>query len=434
MLEVPSRLWVPIATRPSSVEFDLSSADRIVVPGDLLTKSVSELEPAALAPAAGRVAGARRATLANGVEVPAVQVETSEPAASNDSDSETDAVRDESQSIEEAAEAERIGALIDAAVPEKLPAQIDALRRAGVWADRWTSPDLLGQLHQCLRRPVDTVICNVLDADPSLPVNAASAEAFGAALVAGVGVLGRLVGAPRVWIAVDESYPPSRWDGVRDAAAEAANDLRIVPLANDYPQADPSLLLYTLSHRKLRPGRLPTECGALLLDAAAAVAVGRALLDGEPMLRVPLAVYDQSRDAGHLLSVAIGTPVRYVLEQLQMQAAGLALHVGGPLRERTITADAIVAGGELGIYALARPAAVSPDPCIRCGWCIEGCPVRIHPPGLLEAAQLEDANLARRYGLDSCIECGICTYVCPSRLPLLQAIRGMRVGDDRVKG
>ena len=52
--------------------------------------------------------------------------------------------------------------------------------------------------------------------------------------------------------------------------------------------------------------------------------------------------------------------------------------------------------------------------------------MRIHPAGLLEAAQADDPELADAYGLAACIECGICNYVCPSRLPLLEGIRTLR--------
>ena len=281
------------------------------------------------------------------------------------------------------------------------------------------------------------MVCNILDADPSLAVNRESARAFGAELVAGAAALARLNGAMRLWAVVDAGEPADVWAGVRDAAAVAANELRIVPLENDYPQADPSLLLYALTRRRLRPGRLPTEQRVLLLDAAAAVAVGRALLSGDrdtaasdesagAMLRVPLAVYDQARDRTHFLSAPVGMRLRDVLAQLELPTDGLDLRGGGPLREVRLTGDCVVAGGELGVYATPREPDVNPDPCVRCGWCVEGCPVRIHPAGLLEAAQREDLHLAGRYGLESCIECGVCTYVCPSHLPLLQSVRGLR--------
>ena len=92
-----------------------------------------------------------------------------------------------------------------------------------------------------------------------------------------------------------------------------------------------------------------------------------------------------------------------------------------------VGADAIVSGlGELSIDAGAVSAPNNPDPCIRSGWCVENCPVRINPAALLEAAQDNDSAMAETYGLDACIECGICSYVCPSRLPLLKAIRDLR--------
>jgi electron transport complex protein RnfC len=62
---------------------------------------------------------------------------------------------------------------------------------------------------------------------------------------------------------------------------------------------------------------------------------------------------------------------------------------------------------------------------------VEGCPTRINPAGLLEAAQRRNLDLADHYGLDSCIECGICTYVCPSHLPLLEGIRQLQKQSDR---
>jgi electron transport complex protein RnfC len=62
---------------------------------------------------------------------------------------------------------------------------------------------------------------------------------------------------------------------------------------------------------------------------------------------------------------------------------------------------------------------------------VEACPVRIHPAGLLEAAQDNDIAAAEWYGLQACVECGICSYVCPSRLPLLPAIRELRADVTR---
>src|SRR5207245_87436 len=159
---------------------------------------------------------------------------------------------------------------------------------------------------------------------------------------------------------------------------------------------------------------------------ATAVGLGRFFLDDEPMLEVPLGIYDRLQAKACLAWVPIGTRLRDVLAAIGISASSHDLRVGHLLRDIHTDGDAIVAWGELTVLAAEshlRPPAAA---CLRCGWCVEACPVQIHPAGLLEAAQQQDLVMADRFGLNSCIECGICTYVCPSRLPLMSSIRGMK--------
>ncbi len=306
---------------------------------------------------------------------------------------------------------------------------IDRLRDGGIWADRWTSPDLLGQLNSCLKRPIDTVICNLLDVDPTVPLNAALAANYPDELLAGLTVLGRITAAARSWIVTDVAAP-SDWSGSLRAPSPqgpAPAGLRVVPLVNVYPQADPSLLLYALLNRRLRPGRLPAELGVLVLDAAAAIAVGRLALSGKPMLTLPVAVRDHARSKSHFRTVAIGTPLVHILRSLGLPPIGqLVVRGGDVLRDIHLGEESVVGGTELLVHASPLEPPINPDPCIRCGWCFESCPTFVQPANCLEAAQRDDADLAMRFGIEGCIDCGICSYVCPSHLPILTGIRWMR--------
>ncbi|HHI68636.1 MAG TPA: 4Fe-4S dicluster domain-containing protein, partial [Planctomycetes bacterium] len=61
--------------------------------------------------------------------------------------------------------------------------------------------------------------------------------------------------------------------------------------------------------------------------------------------------------------------------------------------------------------------------CVRCGRCVEVCPLRLVPTRLALAARRRNWDVARRFHIQACVECGSCAYVCPARIPLTQLIR-----------
>jgi electron transport complex protein RnfC len=326
-------------------------------------------------------------------------------------------------------------AAIKSAADEKTPAPvtdlaslIERMRVCAVRANRAGSPDLLGQLHEAVRRPIDTVLCSLMDAAGGSALSAVVLRTMGKEMLAGIDAIARVTGASRAWLVADTNIINRASALVRKSATNGSSTrVKVVELENDYPQADPTLMLYALLGRKLRPGRLPTETGTILLDGAAAAAVGRAATRGEPMLEMPIEVRDSVRSRSTVYTAAIGLPVRFLLDAAGLRAGELTLRAGAALRDVRVSCNAVIDGaGELSIDAGPFSAPINPDPCIRCGWCVEACPVRIHPAGLLEAAQDDDLAAAQDAGLHACIECGICSYVCPSRLPLLTSIRALR--------
>ena len=61
--------------------------------------------------------------------------------------------------------------------------------------------------------------------------------------------------------------------------------------------------------------------------------------------------------------------------------------------------------------------------CIRCGKCVEHCPMGLMPAKLNKLALAKDyEGFAANNGLD-CIECGSCSYVCPAKRHLTQTLR-----------
>ena len=415
VVEAGATLRIPLSTR-TATRVPAADVPLIHVNRAQLLRIASEGAHRALAPASGTMRALAEATLFSGQRVPAVELSVDHPSKSSGE-----------QIVQTIENAERMDALRTLGRSD-LGTWIERLRDAGVHADRRASPDLIAQLFQAVRRPIDTVICNLLDSDPTACLSAAIAAQFATELVAGVALVARITGATRVSIVADQRLPASWTQSIR--APARAQSARLLFIANDYPQLDPTLLLYTLLSRRLRPGRLPTEQGVIVLDAGAAWAIGRLYLADEPMLHVPITVRDHVRMLSHFVLAPIGMPLSDLLTRLGEDQTDALIRGGDLLRDLVLPRDAVFSGSELVLHTTAPEPDINPDACIRCGWCVEACPTRVQPAVILEAAQLDDIDLAERAGIEACIDCGICSYVCPSKLPLQEGIRQMKSRHD----
>ena len=63
-----------------------------------------------------------------------------------------------------------------------------------------------------------------------------------------------------------------------------------------------------------------------------------------------------------------------------------------------------------------------PDPtaCIRCGNCINHCPLKLAPKEIETAYRLKDPEKLSKLKVNLCMECGCCSYICPAKRPLVQ--------------
>jgi electron transport complex protein RnfC len=61
--------------------------------------------------------------------------------------------------------------------------------------------------------------------------------------------------------------------------------------------------------------------------------------------------------------------------------------------------------------------------CIRCGKCIDVCPMGLEPYLLMTLTQKELYEQVETDKVMDCIECGSCSFTCPSNRPLLDYIR-----------
>ncbi|MBV6653853.1 MAG: 4Fe-4S dicluster domain-containing protein, partial [Mameliella sp.] len=126
--------------------------------------------------------------------------------------------------------------------------------------------------------------------------------------------------------------------------------------------------------------------------------------------------------------IPIGTPLRFVLEEVGIADNLSEVYLGGPMMGMAVSnLDISITKGTSGILAFTDNEVHRAEkvyPCIKCGACVDACPLSLNPSqmGILAKFEAYDEMAANQHLMD-CFECGSCSYVCPSNIPLVQYFR-----------
>ena len=85
--------------------------------------------------------------------------------------------------------------------------------------------------------------------------------------------------------------------------------------------------------------------------------------------------------------------------------------------------DAPVVKGTSGILVVPVVHRSRNLPCLRCGDCLQVCPMGLVPGDLATLVERERWEEFQRQGGLDCIECGCCAYVCSAGRDLVQLIK-----------
>ncbi len=184
-----------------------------------------------------------------------------------------------------------------------------------------------------------------------------------------------------------------------------------------YPAGYERFLIRDELDRVLAPHALPRDVGVLVMNVQSARALCVAVCGETPMIERVITVAGDAVGRPGNYVVAIGTPVAHLLRVCEIdQARAATIITGGPMMGRALEAGAVVTAGTGGLLALTADevAAREEVPCIRCGRCLEACPVGLPVAKIVERPGPEVLR---------CMECGACQYVCPSAIPLVERLR-----------
>lgn len=202
--------------------------------------------------------------------------------------------------------------------------------------------------------------------------------------------------------------------------------LEVAPLEDKYPQSHPTLLTHVIARRRIPPGGRARDAGVLVMPVTIVAALADAV-SGRPRTARVLTVSGDGADRPANLLVPFGTRLAELVEYASPSLRPAAVIAGGPMTGvRILHDDAITTPDLAGLTLLRHAPRSEPTTCIRCGSCMDDCPVGLDPRVLVQFETADGLKPAVAERTAICIDCGVCSYVCPSNLPLAQTIRRMR--------
>ena len=205
------------------------------------------------------------------------------------------------------------------------------------------------------------------------------------------------------------------------------DNIKVVTVKAKYPQGDEKRLIDAITGRKVPSGGLPMDVGCVVDNAGTAKAIAEAITEGKPLYERVVTVTGKGIKEPKNLIAKIGTPFKELIEQCGgFNGSPGKIIMGGPMMGLSqFSIDVPIIKGTSGILVLTEEEVKSQkiSPCIKCGKCLEVCPVHLQPLYISAYALKDKFEEAEKYGALDCVECGACSYICPSKRPLVESIR-----------
>lgn len=253
-------------------------------------------------------------------------------------------------------------------------------------------------------------------------------------IVIGAAIMKQVLGGPRTVIGIEDNKPEAiasmkaAVDRLKQVSSSYAG-IEVAVLKKKYPQGGEKQLIDAVAHRQVKSMGLPIDVGAVVQNVATSLAVYDAVMKNMPLVTNTLTVTGDCLPADRQKNwlFRIGVPFSFIMEQTGgMPEDAVKVISGGPMMGKAISnLDATTVKGSSSIlYLTAAQTVRKPESnCIRCGKCVEACPMGLEPYLLNKYARNGIMDGLEQNAIQDCIECGCCLYSCPANIPLLDVIR-----------
>lgn len=310
--------------------------------------------------------------------------------------------------------------------PELTPEEIVArVQRAGVTGMGGAGFPTHVKLCPPPTAKAECVILNGVECEPYITSDYRLMMEHAAEIVEGLRLLMKAAKVDKGYIGIEDNKPQAI--ALLSELTMADDHIEVVALAKKYPQGGEKQLVDAVIRRQVpAPPAIPVHVGAIVQNVGTAYAVYQAVMKNKPLFeRYTTVTGKQIAHPGNFL-VRMGTPFGQLIEKCGGLPEGShKVLAGGPMMGKAVVSlDVPVCKGTNSITVLsgddARRKAV--QPCIRCGKCVDACPMGLEPYLLATLSANGLYERAEQECIVSCISCGSCQFTCPSHRPILDNI------------
>lgn len=278
---------------------------------------------------------------------------------------------------------------------------------------------------------VDTVIINAGECEPYITSDDRLCREQPEKLISGLKIIMKIFGLKEGHIGIEDNKPEAA--KALKACLAASDGISVDVLPAKYPQGAEKQLIYAITGREVPSGGLPAAVGCAVFNAATCKAIHDVVYDGMPLIKRIVTVSGDIVMEPKNLLVPIGTSFNDLLDACGHSENPYKVLSGGPMMgaaQYDLSVPTIKGVNAVTILGRKNEFVVEDSRCLRCGKCIDACPMRLMPVLMYKALQSNDVEEMKSVNIMDCIECGCCAYTCPASVPL---VLGFRVGKQLIR-
>lgn len=279
------------------------------------------------------------------------------------------------------------------------------------------APDVLAK--------VDTLCINGAECEPYITADVREFLENYDNVIYGIKEVLKCLDAKQAIIGIEDNKPEAI--KLMEEKTKEYDNITVKALPSRYPQGAEKVLIDQLTNRQVPPGKLPADVGVVVMNVASIGFLGGYLKDGIPLTTKRVTVDGSAVTEPKNVRVCIGTLIKDIMDFCGgYKGQPYKLISGGPMMGTALmTDDFPVLKQNNAFLALDEKEARSMEPtaCIRCGRCVNACPMNLMPTKLEDAVAYRNVDALKEFSVMTCMECGCCSFVCPANRKLVQSMR-----------